>query len=138
MVAVVLLQTIGLFHQRMSSLYHEMWVMVRPPVLFSSGLELTWFSVSITHKNAACVPPDINNYGQGSLDTLCHELSLHETTKRLVSSENSPISHFHLITEPSSYPISTIYVTAFAPPCIHPTSHRQFPCGESLWKTPPQ
>ena len=27
--------------------------------LFSSGLELTWFSISIIHKNAAYVPPDI-------------------------------------------------------------------------------
>ena len=77
--------------------------MVRPPILFPSGLELTWFSISIIHKNAAYVPPDINNYGQGSLDTLCHEM-----TKRLVSLENSPISHSYLITEPSSYPISTI------------------------------
>ena len=41
MLAVVLLQTIGLFHQRVSSLYHGMWVMVRPLILFSSGLELT-------------------------------------------------------------------------------------------------
>ena len=70
MVAVVLLQTIWLFHQRVSSLYHEMWVMVRPPILFSSGLELTWFSVSIIHRNAAYVPPDMYSYGQGSLGTL--------------------------------------------------------------------
>ena len=96
-----------------------MWVMVRPPVLYSSGLELTWFSVLIIHKNAACVPPDINNYGQGSLDTLWDELSLHEMTKRLVSSEKPPISHSYLVTEPSSYISFTIYFIAF-------TSHSSY------------
>ena len=82
--------------------------MVRPPILFSSGLELTWFSVSIIHKNAAYVPPNINNHGQGSLDTLWDELSLHGMTKRLVSSEKPPISHSYLVTKPSNYLSSTI------------------------------
>ena len=82
-------------------------------------------SAGMIARNAAYVPPDMNNYRQGSLDTLWHEWSLHEMTKRSVSSENFLIAYPHLITAPSGYPTSTIHVTAYTSPCLHLTSHRK-------------
>lgn len=58
-------------------------------------------SAGMIAKNAAYVPPDMNNYGQqGTLDTLWHEWSLHEMTKRFVPSALLlPHPHLYLIAQ---------------------------------------
>ncbi|KDQ50554.1 hypothetical protein JAAARDRAFT_199949 [Jaapia argillacea MUCL 33604] len=109
--AVVLLQTIGLFHQRAderssSNIYHGMLVMM----IRQSGA---------IRRNAAWVPPDANNLT--SIDNAWHEWAEHEMFKRALL-----LSYLHDCCQ-------SIYFSL--PPSFLPGEvDLSLPCDDALWK----
>ncbi|KAF7984263.1 hypothetical protein HWV62_16106 [Athelia sp. TMB] len=109
--ATVLMQTIGLFHQQAdqrasSHIYHGMLVMM----IRSTGL---------IARNAAWTPPNLSE--PGSLDKIWREWAVHEQTKRALL-----LSYMH----------DTCHCIYFAMPAsyLHGEMAMYLPCEDALWK----